>query len=197
MEKSTIASWRDGGFDQRNAAAWIRVAPGRFTPFTARQWAAEGFEANDAGFWSEVYADPCTARKRRAAGYADPFDAMLADRQDDEPAQLAFLHRRAVGLPINGWRRIVAACVAVVAALWWSADFIGRLRIVSEAVEATRGPNREARFVDWITATPVWIPGSVLLVALVLVVLPASVWQYVRKRAPGAERAATSYEHVS
>jgi hypothetical protein len=69
-----VRAWLDAGFDETSAAAWIDVEPaGRFTPVTAREWTDEGFGPADAALWSEVFADPKQARRRRNAGYLDPF----------------------------------------------------------------------------------------------------------------------------
>jgi hypothetical protein len=69
----TLGTWQDRGFPASEARAWLTAAPGRFTPWTARQWAAEGFWPHDAAAWSEAFADPCAARERRSFGYG-PFD---------------------------------------------------------------------------------------------------------------------------
>jgi hypothetical protein len=69
----TLGLWADRGFDEATARAWLAAAPGRFTPWTARQWAAEGFWPHDAAVWSEAFADPRAARERRSFGYG-PFD---------------------------------------------------------------------------------------------------------------------------
>jgi hypothetical protein len=72
-DPEVIGSWTDRGFPADEARSWLTVAPGRFTPWTARQWAAEGFWAHDAAAWSEAFADPRAAREHRSFGYG-PFD---------------------------------------------------------------------------------------------------------------------------
>ncbi len=73
-DPEVIGAWEDRGFTWDEARAWLEVAPGRFTQWTARLWIAEGFGPRDAALWSDVFADPRTARQRRSEGYADPFD---------------------------------------------------------------------------------------------------------------------------
>lgn len=73
-DPEAIGAWADQGYSEPAARAWIAAAPGRFTPWTARLWIAQGFGPADAAVWSEVYADPAEARERRSAGYHDPFD---------------------------------------------------------------------------------------------------------------------------
>jgi hypothetical protein len=72
-DPDTLGLWQDRGFTPADARAWLDAAPGRFTPWTARQWAAEGFWAHDAAEWSEAFADPHAARVQRSFGYG-PFD---------------------------------------------------------------------------------------------------------------------------
>jgi hypothetical protein len=73
-DPDTLAVWEAAGFDPQATRDWIRAAPGRFTPFTALIWQREGFGADDAALWSEVYCDPVEARQRRSKGYSDPFN---------------------------------------------------------------------------------------------------------------------------
>jgi hypothetical protein len=72
-DPDTLGAWQDRGFDPDEARAWLSRAPGRFTPWTAQQWAAEAFWAHDAAECSEAFADPHAARVRRSFGYG-PFD---------------------------------------------------------------------------------------------------------------------------
>jgi hypothetical protein len=79
-DSEVVAAWQDKGFDPERAVAWLEVAPGRFTQWTARLWIAEGFGPRDAALWSDVFADPRAARERRSEGYSDPFDTEEAQR---------------------------------------------------------------------------------------------------------------------
>jgi hypothetical protein len=74
VDFDTLAAWADKGFSESDTLAWLDAAPGRFTPWTARLWAAEGFWPHDAAEWSETFADPHAARIQRSFGYG-PFDA--------------------------------------------------------------------------------------------------------------------------
>lgn len=67
-DPDTLAAWAEAGFDRAETRAWIEAASVRFTPWTARQWAAEGFWPHDAAVWSEAFADPHAARVRRSFG---------------------------------------------------------------------------------------------------------------------------------
>jgi hypothetical protein len=73
-DPDTLAAWRDHGFDEPTARAWLTVVPGRFTQWTAPQWVAAGFGPADAGLWSCVFACPEAARAWRSAGFSDPYD---------------------------------------------------------------------------------------------------------------------------
>ncbi len=62
-DPAVLALWEAHGFTAEVAQAWMKVAPGRFTPWTARQWAQKGFDYETAALFSARYADPETARQ--------------------------------------------------------------------------------------------------------------------------------------
>lgn len=60
-----------------------RVAGGGPWPFHSVDCPSvdsRGIGPRDAALWSDVFADPRTARERRSEGYADPFDTEEAQR---------------------------------------------------------------------------------------------------------------------
>ncbi len=81
-DPAVLALWETHGFTAEEARAWLTSSPGRFTPWTARQWAQKGFDPDLAGLWSDACADPEEARQRLYAGTSDPF---ARDLEADDP----------------------------------------------------------------------------------------------------------------